>query len=80
VQDIKQAARKGKALPKRFRINNVLAKATIKHQTKLNNLSGEQAFEFVKKASITGRQGFLPYKQPELTLKEALFLYKEKIV
>ena len=58
AQDIEQAARKGKALPKRFRINNLLVKATIEYQTKLNNLFEEQAFELVKKASITGREGF----------------------
>ena len=79
AQDIEQAARKGKALPKRFRINNVLVKATIEYQTKLNNLSEEQAFELVKRASITGREGFFCLTSSEnLTLKEALFLYKEK--
>jgi len=79
AQDIEQASRKGKALPKRFRVNNVLVKATIEYQTKLKSLSDEQAFELVKKASITGREGFFCLKSSEnLTLKEALFLYKEK--
>jgi transposase len=79
AQDIEQASRKGKALPKRFRINNILVKATIEYQTKLKSLSDEQAFELVKKASITGREGFFCLTSSEnLTLKEALFLYKEK--
>ena len=79
AQDIEQASSKGKALPKRFRVNNVLVKATIEYQTKLKSLSDEQAFELVKKASITGREGFFCLTSSEnLTLKEALFLYKEK--
>jgi len=79
AQDIEQASLKGKALPKRFRVNNVLVKATIEYQTKLKNLSDEQAFELVKKASITGREGFFCLMSSQnLTLKEALFLYREK--
>jgi len=79
AQDIEQAHSKGKALPKRFRVNNVLVKATIEYQTKLKSMSDEQAFELVKKASITGREGFFCLTSSQnLTLKEALFLYKEK--
>ena len=79
AKDIEQAHSKGKALPKRFRVNNVLVKATIEYQTKLKNLSDKEAFELVKKASITGREGFFCLTSSKnLTLKEALFLYKEK--
>jgi len=79
AKDIEQAHSKGKALPKRFRVNNVLVKATIEYQTKLKSMSDEQAFELVKKASITGREGFFCLTSSQnLTLKEALFLYKEK--
>lgn len=79
AQEIELAYSKGKALPKRFRINNVLVKATIEYQTKLQNLSDEQAFELVKKASITGREGFFCLMSSQnLTLKEALILYREK--
>ena len=79
AQDIEQAHSKGKALPKRFRVNNILVKATIEYQTKLKSLSDEQAFELVKKASITGREGFFCLMSSQnLTLKEALFLYREK--
>ena len=42
-------------------------------------MSDEQAFELVKKASITGREGFFCLMSSKnLTLKEALFLYREK--
>lgn len=79
AQDIEKAHKKGKALPKRFRVNNILVKATIEYQTKLKSLSDDQAFELVKNASITGREGFFCLTSSEnLTLKEALFLYKEK--
>ena len=79
ARDIEQASIKGKALPKRFRVNNVLVKATIEYQTKLRQLSKEEAFELVKKASITGREGFFCLTSSEnLTLNEALILYREK--
>jgi transposase len=79
AQEIETAVRKGKALPKRFRVNNVLVNAIIEYQTKLNDLSEEQAFELVKKANITGREGFFCLTSSEnLTLKEALTLYREK--
>ncbi|MBU0471787.1 MAG: IS1634 family transposase [Nanoarchaeota archaeon] len=79
AKDIEAASLKGKALPKRFRINNILVNATIEYQTKLKSLSDEQAFELVKKASITGREGFFCLTSSQnLTLKEALILYREK--
>lgn len=79
AKEIELASKKGKSLPKRFIINNVLVKATIEYQTKLQNLSEEEAFELVKKASITGREGFFCLTSSEnLTLKEALVLYREK--
>jgi len=79
AKDIEQASVKGKALPKRFRVNNVLVNATIEYQTKLKSLSESEAFELVKKASITGREGFFCLTSSEnLTLKEALILYREK--
>jgi len=79
AKDIERASKKGKSLPKRFRVNNILVKATIEYQTKLKSLSDEQAFELVKKASITGREGFFCLTSSQnLTLKDALFLYREK--
>lgn len=79
AQDIENANSKGKSLPKRFRVNNVLVKATIEYQTKLRDLSEEKAFELVKKATITGREGFFCLTSSEdLTLEDALFLYREK--
>ncbi len=48
-------------------------------QTKLPVLSEKDAFEYVKKASITGREGFFCLTSSEnLTLSDALNLYREK--
>ncbi len=79
AKEIEKASRRGKALPKRYRVNNVLVNATIEYQTKLRSLSEQEAFNIVKKASITGREGFFCLTSSEnLTLENALFLYREK--
>jgi len=79
AKDIQNASEKGKGLPKRFRINNILIDATIEYQTKLKNLSDEEAFELVKKASITGREGYFCLTSSEnFTLEEALKIYRQK--
>ena len=79
AKEIENASINGKALPKRFRVNNVLVSATIEYQTKLASLSETEAFALLKKASITGREGFFCLTSSEnLTLEEALTLYREK--
>jgi transposase len=79
AQEIEQAYSRGKPLPKRFHIKNVLVDVVIEYQTKLQNLSNEEAFELVKKASITGREGFFCLMSSQnLTLNEALIIYREK--
>lgn len=79
AKEIEKASRKGKAIPKRYRVNNVLVNATIEYQTKLRSLSEQEAFNIVKKASITGREGFFCLTSSEnLTLNDALVLYREK--
>lgn len=47
-----------KKLPKKYRLNNPLVDMKFSIQTKLLFLSEDEAFEQVKKASITGREGF----------------------
>ncbi len=79
AQEIEEVSAGRKKLPKKYKINNVLVSATIEYQTKLKTLSELQAFELVKKDSITGREGFFCLmSSQDLTLKEALFLYREK--
>ena len=78
AKEIESAVQKGK-IPKRFTVNNPLVKATIEYQTQLNTVSELQAFELVKKATISGREGFFCLTSSEdLTLESALFLYREK--
>jgi len=79
AKEIQQSINSNKKLPKKYQVNNPLVDITYSFQTKLPFLSEEEAFECVKKASITGREGFFCLTSSEnLTLKEALFLYREK--
>jgi len=79
AQEIQKSIDSKKKLPRKFLINNPLVDLKYQLQTKLPFLSEQEAFERVKKASITGREGFFCLTSSEnLTLKEALFLYREK--
>jgi len=79
AQEIQKSIDSKKKLPKKYQINNPLVDMKYYFQTKLPFLSEKEAFECVKKASITGREGFFCLTSSEnLTLKEALFLYREK--
>jgi transposase len=79
AQEIQRSIDLNKKLPKKFRVNNPLIDMKYSVQTKLPFLSEEEAFEQVKKASITGREGFFCLTSSEnLTLEEAIILYREK--
>ena len=66
-------------LPKKYVIQNPLIDAKLEIQTKLPNITLEDAFERAKKYSINGREGFFCLTSSEnLTLEEALFLYRKK--
>lgn len=76
---IQQAINKGKALPKRFLLNNPLVKITYTYQTKLADLTDEQAKKLVQAAEITGREGFFCLVSNEkLTLQQTLEIYRMK--
>jgi transposase len=69
----------GKKLPKRFRINNLLIDVEYSIQTKLVDLSEDEAVELLKEKIITGREGFFCLKSSKnLTLAEALQTYRKK--
>lgn len=55
---IQQSIDLGKKLPKRFRINNLLIDVEYSVQTKLIDLSEDEAVELLKEKIITGREGF----------------------
>jgi transposase len=79
AKEIENASLRGKRLPKKFTINNILVKTTIEFQTKLKNMSEEKALELLKKTNITGREGFFCLKSSKnLTLIDALKIYREK--
>ena len=79
AKEIQQSIDAKKKLPKKYQVNNPLVDMKYSIQTKLLFLSEEEALERVKKASITGREGFFCLTSSEnLTLKEALYIYREK--
>src|SRR3989344_1351345 len=79
AKEIQQALTKGRTLPKRFLLNNPLVRVTYTYQTRLSELSDDQAIKLVQVASITGREGFFCLVSSEkLTLQEALKMYRMK--
>ena len=79
AKEIQQALTKGRSLPKRFLLNNPLVRVTYTYQTRLSELSDDQARKLVQAASITGREGFFCLVSSEkLTLQEALKMYRMK--
>lgn len=79
AKEIQKAINKGKPLPKRFTINNPLVDITYTYQTKLTQLTDEQAKKLVQAATITGREGFFCLISSEkLTLEQALKTYRMK--
>ena len=68
-----------RGLPKRFRINNELIDIKYSYQTKLKDISFEEAMRIVEKASINGREGFFCLVSSEdLTLQQTLETYRMK--
>lgn len=70
---------KNKAMPAKFRIKNELVDIKYSYQTKLKELGEDEALAYIKKHSITGREGFFGLTSCEdLTLKESLETYRKK--
>jgi transposase len=68
-----------KKIPKRFRINNILIDVSYSFQTKLIELSENEAIKLLEDKLITGREGFFCLKSSKnLTLKQALLTYRKK--
>lgn len=79
AKEIQESIDKNRMLPKKFRIDNELVDVTYTYQTKLKELSEEEAIKLVKSAEITGREGFFCIKSSEnLTLLQALQTYRKK--
>ncbi len=79
AKEIQKSIDNKKQLPKKFRINNVLIDISYSYQTKLKELSEEEAMNLLEKIIITGREGFFCIKSSEnLTLQQALQTYRKK--
>ncbi|MDJ1421387.1 MAG: IS1634 family transposase [Candidatus Methanoperedens sp.] len=79
AKEIQKSIDNKKQLPKKFRINNVLIDISYSYQTKLEELSEEEAMRLLEKIIITGREGFFCIKSSEnLTLQQALQTYRKK--
>ena len=58
AKEVQNDIEKGKKLRKRYQIDNVLIKATISLQTKLADITDEEALTILRKDGTTGREGF----------------------
>ncbi len=76
---IQRSIDNNRGLPKKYRINNPLIDCEYSYQTKLKMMSEEEAKNLLKKAAITGREGFFCLvSNMNLTLKDALEIYRLK--
>lgn len=79
AKEIQKSIDNNKNLPMKFRINNVLIDVSYSYQTKLEELSEDEALKLVEKVIINGREGFFCIKSSEdLTLQQALQTYRKK--
>ena len=79
AESIQKSIDNNRGLPKRFRINNPLIDCTYSYQTRLSDLSEGEAKKILKKAAITGREGFFCLvSNKQLTLSDALSIYRKK--
>ncbi len=79
AKEIQDSIDKNKALPKRFRINNLLIDVDYSIQTKLVELTEDDAIKLLEDKFINGREGFFCLKSSKnLTLTEALLTYRKK--
>ena len=79
AKEIQDSIDNHRQLPMKFRINNVLIDIAYSYQTKLGELSDDEALKLVENAIITGREGFFCIKSSEnLTLQQALQTYRKK--
>jgi transposase len=79
AKELQEIIDRKKKIPKRFRINNVLIDVSYSFQTKLIELSEDEAIKLLEDKIITGREGYFCLKSSKnLTLKQALLTYRKK--
>jgi transposase len=76
---IQKSIVEGNPLPKRFTISNPLIDIKYSCQSKLENMTDEEAKKLLEESVITGREGFFALVSSEkLTIKQALETYRSK--
>jgi len=79
TKEIQACIETKRQLPKRFTFNNPLVEYSISYQTKLGEMTEDDALRILNKAIRTGREGFFRIVSSEdLTLQEALETYWKK--
>lgn len=79
AKEIQAAIENEKKIPKKFKVNNELIEVNYSFKTKLENMSEDEATEFLKNKLISGREGFFCLKSNrDLTPKKALEIYRKK--
>ena len=79
AEAIQKSIDNNRGLPKRYQINNPLIDCKYSYLTKLASLSDSEARKILKKAAITGREGFFCLvSNKDLTLSKALSIYRQK--
>ena len=81
AKDLQRDLEQGKRLKKRYLIDNVLIKATISLQTKLTEISEEEALRLLLEKGTTGREGFFCLvSDRDMDPREARSKYRSKDV
>jgi transposase len=81
ARDLQNDIEKGKKLKKKYQISNVLIKATISLQTKLAEITDDEALDLLRKDAVTGREGFFCLvSDADMGAREAHSLYRDKDV
>lgn len=79
AKDLQNDIEKGKKLKKRYQIDNVLIKATISLQTKLAEITEDEAIRILREKSITGREGFFCLvSDRDMDPREVRSMYRSK--
>lgn len=79
AREIQNSLEKNRGLPKRFQVNNPLIDLKYSYQTKLDEMSEDEALELLDNYVQNGREGFFCIVSvKDLTLQEALATYRKK--
>lgn len=81
AKEIQRSIDNDRTLPKKFKIDNELVMIEYSFQTRLKELSEEDALKLLESKAVTGREGFFCIKSSKnLTLEEALQTYRKKVL